>query len=266
MLQNFEHEPSYFNPSKVVKYEQPFRYHVYDNFFNEDIYLGLCKEFQTRLNFGLYETKTPLRFSRSQAKASGDTEAYDAYIAPWPRHLQNPLAVMYSRQLHDFFSKEFGIPLTPDLNVAFHHHLKNSRTGFIHNDFHICNFLRLPRENGLNPSFGPVEYQGPWDDRPGVFHVYRSIALILYLHNPTWEEGDGGETGLFLSRKDTSPVAKVAPLNNRVLAFEIGPNSQHAFLSNVRNVRNSIAMWFHSECDHAKQKFGEYPYRYPSNL
>jgi 2OG-Fe(II) oxygenase superfamily len=71
----------------------------------------------------------------------------------------------------------------------------------------------------------------------------------LYLCNPDWIEGDGGETGLYGSREDPvdRPIAVVPPINNSLLMFECTPYSYHSFLSNGRSPRNSVIVWLHRE-------------------
>jgi hypothetical protein len=251
--------PPLIRPSRVERATSPFRYAVYDDFFPPDVHARLTDEFSFRLARGLFQTPTPNRLSRSQSRSALSGEFYDAYVVPLPAGVGFPLNIFYSTEFFDFFAKEFSIPFTPDLLARFHHHPTGSKDGWVHLDFHVCNFLNEPRGNGLNPHNGKVTYHGHCPPREGLRQPYRSLALIYYLANSEWQDGDGGETGLFIPGSSTEPVIKIAPLNNRLLAFEIGPTSLHAFRSNRRAPRNCITFWFHSECQHALDFFGVPP-------
>ena len=71
------------------------------------------------------------------------------------------------------------------------------------------------------------------------------MAMLFYLCNEGWQEGDGGETGLFESVNSIEPCITVAPRNNSILFFECTPRSYHSFLANPGLERNSIIMWVH---------------------
>ena len=77
-----------------------------------------------------------------------------------------------------------------------------------------------------------------------VFKEMRSIALLYYLGDNAWQEGDGGETGLYLSKGEL-PMKLVVPKNNRLFAFDISHKSFHAFQANGKP-RSCIVQWLHA--------------------
>jgi len=81
---------------------------------------------------------------------------------------------------------------------------------------------------------------------------------MFYLANKPWQEGDGGETGLYANYNKNSLVKKIAPVNNRLFAFEISPVSFHGFLNNKKSERNTITHWIHQEPTSVFRKFGVY--------
>jgi Rps23 Pro-64 3,4-dihydroxylase Tpa1-like proline 4-hydroxylase len=80
----------------------------------------------------------------------------------------------------------------------------------------------------------------------------------MFLHNPPWREGDGGETGLYSrsSQPVSEPTKAIAPINNSLLIFECRPNSYHSFLSNRNGPRNSMIMWLHRPKNDVEQRWG----------
>ena len=73
------------------------------------------------------------------------------------------------------------------------------------------------------------------------------MAILFFLETDGWKEGDGGETGLY-SADGKTLLKKVAPLNNRLLAFQISPLSMHAFQKN-NTERNSVVQWLHAPAE-----------------
>jgi Rps23 Pro-64 3,4-dihydroxylase Tpa1-like proline 4-hydroxylase len=75
------------------------------------------------------------------------------------------------------------------------------------------------------------------------FGARRVIAIIMYLFGDDWQEGDGGGTGIYLS-KNSEPCEVVDPKQNRLFGFHISPKSFHAFQGN-KKPRVTIVQWFH---------------------
>jgi hypothetical protein len=113
--------------------------------------------------------------------------------------------------------------------------------------------VNLPQPGLCDYKTGRVRRRG-LVARPTV----RGATAILYLNNPPWKFGDGGETGLYRSAADpvTSPAAIVPPENNVLLVFRTSPRSFHAFISNRRAPRNSIVLWLHRDRQDVADEFG----------
>jgi hypothetical protein len=210
----------------------PFPHIIIDDFFKPDAYRMLAEQFATVQRRGfLEEAWSPDYFHRFEID-------YDGYVYTPPPTLErtDPLSVFFSLEWNWFFSKLFRQFTTFETAPAFHHHPAGNRTGFVHHDNadkHFSPLRRLP--NGV--MYGEGNASDPLIRR-------RKIAILYFLENDSWKEGDGGEVG-FYSADGKTLITKVAPLNNRLLAFQISPISQHAFQGNRRE-RNSIVQWFHA--------------------
>lgn len=211
----------------------PFPHVVIENFFKPDIYRGLVEQFARVQARGLIDEKKPNDKSRFHLF---DIE-YDGYVFTPPPvlHADNPLRIFYSLEWNHFFSKLFHQFTTFETSLSFHHHPKGDQTGFVHNDFvdkYFRQDIRLP--NGVRPIVV---------DGKGGSPRKRIIAILFYLNNDGWKEGDGGETGIYGADKMTL-VKKVPPLNNSLLAFRVSQASMHAFQANLKE-RNSLVQWLH---------------------
>jgi 2OG-Fe(II) oxygenase superfamily len=193
-------------------------------------------------------------------------------IAPLARHdlsgatltssADGPLRFFVSRPWHDLLAKLFGVASNLCVNCGIHHHHIGSSDGFPHHDLNPGWFIPDAQPDGiilpqplrcsyttgeaLDPTASPVESA-------------RAVAVLIYLANGAWHPGDGGETGLYLSdsRPADPPTARIAPIDNRLLAFECTPTSMHGFLSNRAHPRNSIIMWLHQSVEAAAARWGE---------
>jgi hypothetical protein len=246
------------SPSRVTRSNFPFRHAIYDDFLNREIYDLLCFEFNDRLSLGLHKSPALFRFVRQHTPAPTGLKQYDMYTIVLPARVHWPLSLFYSLPFFNFFKKEFEIDLWPEVVGALHHHEKDSDDGFVHSDYVQSNFTRDALINGLNPASGTIKRDGPKVDLPGVVHAARALGLIYYLNNPIWQPGDGGETSLHRA-KSSAPEVKVAPLNNRLLAFEVSPNSYHAFLKNVTGQRNSVIIWLHTDPKTLRERWNKEP-------
>jgi hypothetical protein len=94
--------------------------------------------------------------------------------------------------------------------------------------------------------------------------VVRAVAMIFYVANGSWTEGDGGETGLFQSARQSlrEPTARIPPEDNSILLFECTPTSYHTFLQNTRRERNSVIMWLHRTKNDAFSRWPEHSLEY----
>jgi hypothetical protein len=151
------------------------------------------------------------------------------------------------------------VALTPHVMGSMHHHKVNSPASWIHSDYNFANFLWNPNKEGMNPWTPGTNYQLRYDPHPHVLKSVRAISMVYYFGNEPWTPGDGGETGFFKSPRWEDVFFKSPPLNNTLCAFEVSPHSYHAFDTNTKNVRNSVAFWYHSEVLTAVKKFNAFP-------
>lgn len=237
------------NPNIKIK-EKPFRHIVVDDFFKKDFYNHLCVEMKKLLNRGISDTPQRDLFSRLP---SPDENIFSLTVDP---KLGYPLSFFYSREWDQYISGVFNVASSRDTILALHHHEIGSKTSWTHNDFGMCSFKEDRLENGVNPWYYQCIYRDDSDKQPDTFRRVRAVAIIYYLLNDqNWSESDGGETALYTSA-DRTDAFKVAPINNRLLAFEVSPFSFHAFLQNKTSERNSIIQWIHQE---PKLMFEKYP-------
>jgi len=186
---------------------------------------------------------------------------FDGYILPFRSGLREPLAIFTSRAWVELLARATGVEATADVNGALHHHAKGSQNGFVHKDYSACWFIDRPRADGVNLSDNALcNYRTGKTTVAGAVarERVRAVAMIYYLNNAPWVEGDGGETGLYLSTNDdvAQPAAIIPPVNNSMLVFECSPHSCHSFISNRRNARNSVAMWLHRTKETAVARWG----------
>ena len=220
---------------RVAVISEPFPHLVVDDFFTAEAYRTLCAGFDTAMRQGFSETIGGRRFHRFEV----DYDGYVHTLVP-SAEASNPFALFFSLEWNRFFSRIFGVTTGFETTAALHHHPSGDRTGYVHNDDADKPFSRKGRlANGVIWSAA-----GP-DARP----CRRKLALLYFLENDGWREGDGGETALYAADAKTL-VKKVAPINNRLLAFRIGPNSMHAFQEN-RAERNAVVQWFHCPPEYA---------------
>lgn len=222
----------------------PFKHIIADNLFSDTFYKFLCKAFDRRLERGLSED-----YNKNKFWKFGHYDAYCYNLKPEKDDCSHPF---YTLEWQKWVNNFFDLKLNKSMLAEFHHHLPNSKKGYIHNDYDISSFIREPLANGVNPHRHKIDYRGRTEGAD--IYCVRSIAMLYYFNNPDFM--DGGETGLFKNYDDEKPKFAVKPYNNRLLAFEISPNSWHSFLSN-KVVRNSMVMWFHSPEQYMTNRYGE---------
>ena len=224
--------------AKVAK--EPFPYACIDNFLLRHQYEKLQKGFMSTLAKGVSkDVKAAHMFHAFDMD-------YDGYklVPQVPHNPADPLYVFFTAAFNHFFSNLFGQLTTLDTSLAFHHHPAGDRTGFIHNDYVDKNFNQANKlPNQVIPH---AASDTPTTSEHGMMVPERRIiALLYYLGNEPWKEGMGGETGLYVSSaKGSEPKVSIAPINNRMLAFQISERSFHTFQHNLVP-RNCIVQWFH---------------------
>ena len=170
---------------------------------------------------------------------------------------------LLTRPWHDLLTKILKINGTAHVAAGMHHHEVGSHHGFPHNDLNSGWFLGNPEPDRIVLSGSGIEYTTGevYNETADLSPVetIRAASVLFYLANPPWEIGDGGATGLYRSATDDieHPAAVVPPLNNSLLMFECTPASYHGFVSNRRNPRNSIVMWFHRPKQEILDRWGE---------
>jgi len=231
----------------------PFSHIVATDVFASAFAAELEGAFRAILGRGCSSARDFDRFSRS-------VPGYGAYVYNLGPETEGPLAVFLSRPFHDMLAGLFGVEATLDVDVALHHHERGSPSGWVHNDLNPGWFVDQPRPDGVNASDVRVcDYQRGQAAAGAPREVVRAVAMMYYLCNEPWSPGDGGETGLYGSVRDlvTSPLARVGPVNNSLVAFECTPRSYHAFLENRRATRSSVVLWLHRRKAEVISRWGE---------
>jgi hypothetical protein len=214
---------------------------------------ALADAFAAALARPFSDTPAPDRFCR--------ITGYDGYSLPLTQATAPPFNFFISRAWHDVLAEVAGVQAVGAVRAALHHHRPGGAAGAVHNDLNPGWFAG----GAANPAGVVVSdpdvcnYHHGRPARPSARprRYVRAVAMIYYLANPSWEAGDGGETGLY--RRDSDGELKLAavtpPLNNSLLLFECTPVSFHAFQAN-RNARNSVILWLHRQADEAERRWG----------
>jgi hypothetical protein len=238
-------------PHPWLRREHPFPHVVARDVFVPAFHAALVEAFEDVLANGFGD-------ARGAGVWSG-VRNYDASGLQFPPTLAGPLGLFVSRAWHDLFARLMGVDATGHINSGLHHHATGSADGTIHSDLNPGWFAEYASPDGIRVSL---------DDRcryttgeTAHEHVHavetvRAVAILVYLANPPWHPGDGGETALFATRGG-EPAALVPPVDNTLLAFECTPHSFHAFRSNHRNPRNSMIMWLHRPKADVVARWGE---------
>ncbi|MGA8939192.1 MAG: 2OG-Fe(II) oxygenase [Acidobacteriaceae bacterium] len=236
-------------------FSQPFLHITAYNVFTPEFYTWVENAYAELLRQRLTERNSPGRLLRPDAN-------FDAHAMAFTDDMPLPLQVFASREWHDMLAALMGIPATGDVNGGFHHHRTASKNGTVHNDLNPGWFIDPPYPGTINLANEELcQYttgKVPANEIQ-VHQTARAVAILMFLHNPPWRPGDGGETGLY-SRPDQpvhQPTKAIPPINNSIFIFECTPNSYHSFISNQAGPRNSMIMWLHRPIQDAVQRFGE---------
>jgi 2OG-Fe(II) oxygenase superfamily len=228
--------------------ERPFTHFVATDVFSPGFHAELEGSFRAILASGLDK-------SFRQGKSG-----YDAYIHSVAPDIDGPLSFFVSRGWHDLLASLAAVEVTGDVGAALHHHEPGSRTGTIHNDLNPGWFAAsAARPDGINCASSAVcDYKHGEPHAPGVQPVerIRAIAMIYFLNNAQWREGNGGECALYAHRVSAA-VETIPPVNNSLLAFECTPYSYHRFLANRAGTRDSVVLWLHRKREHAVERWGQ---------
>lgn len=228
----------------VTVYTYPFRHIVIDNLLPRAVYEALEGDFNRILALGISEERTRGQFNRF--------DLYDLYsYVPKPT-LELPYGCFFSETYFQMLESALARTFTRDTFATFHHHTPNPEDNYIHNDYVYEYCADEPLPNGINPWFYQCDKHRPSaNGRP----VVRAATSIFYLANG-WQPGAGGETGIFKTKDPASLVRSVAPVNNRLLAFDITPTSFHNYMKCSMPARNSLAQWYFASEGDALARFG----------
>jgi hypothetical protein len=236
--------------------DRPFAHFVATDVFTPDFYAELEEAFRGILARGLGE-------------AFRHSSGYDAYIHHLAPDIDGPLSFFVSHGWHDLLASVADVRVTNDVSVALHHHEPGSRDGTVHNDLNPGWFPATAgtrtdvsgaiRADGINcVSSDLCDYKHGTPHAPGITPVERTraVAMIYFLNNAPWKNGNGGECALYAHRS-AAAAQTIAPVSNSLLLFECTPWSYHRFLSNRVGARDSVILWLHREREHAVTRWGE---------
>ena len=237
-----------------LRREDPFPHFVAHDLFSPPVYAALEAEFLGHMH--------PQGMDSPASDFGRNIRGYDATALHFHPRLAGPLRLFVSRGFRDVLSAAVGVEVTRHVSGGLHHHAPGSARGAIHTDLNPAWFVEYESPDGMVVvDHRAVRYVTGEPRRPGARAVpfVRAIAVLFYLANPPWRPGDGGETGLYDSSDAdlARPVATVPPHSNSMVAFEVTPQSYHAFLTNHRTPRNCVAMWLHRPRAAVLEQWGE---------
>ena len=231
----------------------PYPHVVARNVFAQQFYAAMEAEFNSILQKGLSECSNSGQFSRVVA-------GYDTYGIGLGDSAGGALSIFGSPGWHDLIADLFEVEASGQVNIGVHHHRIGSQSGWIHNDFNPVWFPADSAGRIRHPDHARCDYKtgaGPLSSSEKI-EVVRAVAMIFYLCNNGWKEGDGGETGLFESLVLGDPCRRIVPESNSILLFECTPRSYHTFLANPGLARNSIIMWIHRDMQGTLERWPEH--------
>lgn len=197
-------------------FEEPFKHVVIDNFFPEDFANNLLERFPD-IDSSIWER-------------SNDTDIEIKLRTMWKSEFDIPdgmveaIRILNSSLFLNSMSELFGIQkIMPD-------------------PYFSGGGLNVTVSGGLLD----VHVDGNYHDASGL---NRRLNAILYL-NPEWQEGWGGEFGLYDSTGDNL-IKKVAPLHNRLVIFDTNDYSYHGLPDPLNfpedKVRKSIILYYYTK-------------------
>jgi Rps23 Pro-64 3,4-dihydroxylase Tpa1-like proline 4-hydroxylase len=197
--------------------ELPFKHLYIDNFFPEDFANALLNNFPELDNSHLWDISNDPEIEvkmRSKWKSEFDI----------PDTIVDAIRVLNSSLFLKSVSEKFDIPkLMPD-------------------PYFSGGGLNITVSGGLLD----VHVDGNYHDASGL---NRRINAILYL-NPGWEEGWGGEFGLYDETGDQL-VEKIAPIHNRLVVFDTNDKSFHGLPDPLNfpegHSRKSIILYYYTK-------------------
>jgi Rps23 Pro-64 3,4-dihydroxylase Tpa1-like proline 4-hydroxylase len=197
--------------------ELPFKHLYIDNFFTPEFANTLLNSFPELDNSDLWDS-------------SNDPEIEVKMRSKWqsefdiPENIVDAIRVLNSSLFLKSVSEKFDIPkLMPD-------------------PYFTGGGLNVTISGGLLD----VHVDGNYHDASGL---NRRINAILYL-NPGWQEGWGGEFGLYDETGDKL-IKKIAPIHNRLVIFDTNDKSFHGLPDPLNfpegHARRSIILYYYTK-------------------
>lgn len=238
------------------RHNYPFPYVYAQNVFTNDFYQSLENEYKAILAKGLSEDLS------AGGQFSRNMPGYDCYGMGFvPGVTGGNLSVFISPHWYNVMGNLCGVKGTGHMNAGMHHHKIGSDHGFIHNDLNPVWFPIAGEGFIRGPNYKICNYKngsGPLAENEKV-EVCRAVAMIFYLNNGPWFDGDGGETGFYSDPHSPvdQPAVRIPPYDNSLIVYECTPISYHSFIHNRVNTRSSIIMWIHRTIEDATETFGD---------
>jgi hypothetical protein len=228
--------------------QAPFRCSIVENLFTAPVYQRLCAAFDQKMTAAGEHTKR--------------SKDYDAKILSLTHDDRTDFFPFLDLSFLSTLANGLELDITFEVDAAIHQHPPGSRNGWIHTDYNPGFFPRAAeRDEVLLVDLGLCNYRTGRTRDESLTPVLRlrHLAMIYYLNNTGWSEGDGGETGLYSSREQAveKPDIVVPPRDNSMVMFECSPLSYHAFMA-TRRVRNSLILWLHRDWQGARARWPDH--------
>ena len=194
----------------------PFKHIYIDEFFDSEFAAKLLESFPVLDAEDWERTNDPEIEVKMRSKWSSEFDI--------PENIVDAIRIMNSAPFLKALSKTLGIPkLIPD-------------------PYFTGGGLNITVAGGLLD----VHVDGNYHDATGL---HRRVNAILYL-NPGWQEGWGGEFGLY-DQQGEKLVKKIAPLHNRFMAFDTNDYSYHGLPDPLNfpegHARRSIILYYYTK-------------------
>ncbi|SFG39718.1 2OG-Fe(II) oxygenase superfamily protein [Duganella sp. CF458] len=243
-------------PGDWSEWQQPYRHFRANHVLDAESYAALCAQFSRILDTtaGKREGKYKMR------PAMGNN---DGWLLGLTDDLAASFAPLFTEAWLRSLAELLELKFLPRIEGALHSNPQGSRTGWIHTDCCSAWFdeSNSTPERLMLPPRGRCSYftgKAKARDAQPVEYV-RAATMIFYLCNDGWQQGDGGETGIYnlgFEGKDTVETL-IPPLNNSLFLFECSPHSFHRFVTNPGRTRNSIILWLHASVEDAEARWGK---------
>ena len=251
----------------------PFHMVIFDNFFSNEYSNKMTEGFMKMYNRGLVEKISSHGMDTNNLCKIAWYDAYSNALNPCEKLFE----ILHSNHFLNYIQSLFPeLYFTNHIITETHHHKIGSDDGAVHNDHDTAYFSDDPLSNGINVWYHNAMYRKFSDDQ---VESPRTVALIYYLddhtidydrkpgENSDWYKDEwGGHTGLFHEINTNDIIdsndylfAKIKPIPNRLVVYELGPNSWHAFRKNMKFERNTLNLFYHSTPEFLKERWPNNP-------